>query len=62
MVSIAAAANSGEAFHEYSLKDKEIIGFVFPIYAWGPPKIVLEFIEKLKLNRYRDNYSFFAAT
>lgn len=59
VISIATAINCGE---EYNLKDNEIIGFVYPVYAWGPPKIVLEFIEKLKLTNYRQNYVFSVAT
>jgi flavodoxin len=35
-----------EAFH-YDLRENELLGFVFPVYAWGPPKIVLDFINKL---------------
>lgn len=62
LVSISAAVNSGDKFYEYSLKDNEIIGFIYPVYAWGPPGMVLEFIEKLKLNNYRDNYIFSVAT
>ncbi len=27
----------------------EPIGFVFPVYAWGPPDVVLEFVKKLRL-------------
>lgn len=30
---------------EYRLAEGEKLGFVFPVYAWGPPKIVLNFIE-----------------
>jgi ferredoxin/flavodoxin len=62
LVSIAAAVNNMDNNFEFTLKDNEAIGFVFPIYAWGPPKIVVELIEKLKLNNYRDNYIFAAAT
>lgn len=35
-----------EAFH-YDFGENELLGFVFPVYAWGPPKIVLDFIGKL---------------
>ncbi|MFA6308947.1 MAG: EFR1 family ferrodoxin [Clostridia bacterium] len=35
---------------EYTLKDGELLGFVYPIYAWGPARIVIDFIEKLKIN------------
>ena len=30
-----------------SLKVNEVIGFVFPIYAWGVPKVMLTFIKQL---------------
>lgn len=62
LVSIAAAENTGNTCNEYTLKDNEIIGFVHPIYSWGPPRIVLEFIKKLKLNNYQGNYAFSIAT
>jgi len=36
------------------------IGFIFPVYAWGPPRIVEEFIEHLELTQ--DHYIFAIAT
>lgn len=62
VVSIAGAVNNKDNSLEFTLKDDEVIGFVFPIYAWGPPKLVLEFIERLKLANYKNNYIFAAAT
>lgn len=62
LISIAKEINGKDRRFEYDLKENEVIGFVFPTYAWGPPRMVLEFIEKLKLNNYRDNYVFSAAT
>lgn len=62
LVSIAAVMNSKNGSYEYSLKDNEAIGFVYPIYAWAPPKMVIDFIEKLKLNNYKNNYVFTVAT
>ena len=56
--SIAAGLNDSLIFipeaaredrYEYELAEGESLGFVFPIYAWGPPKLVLDFIEKLKV-------------
>ena len=52
LISMAAAINSGKDSFEYNLEENEIIGFVYPIYAWAPPKMVLRFIERLKLNNY----------
>lgn len=48
LLSIAEEMNENK---EYILKDGEKVGFVFPVYAWGPPKIVLRFIRRLKMNR-----------
>ncbi len=62
LVSIASVVNSGEEFFEYGLEDGEIIGFVFPVYAWAPPRMVLDFISKLKLKNYNNNYTFCVAT
>lgn len=62
LVSIAAAINSRADQYEYTLKNDEAVGFVYPIYAWGPPKMVLKFIERLKLNNYNNNYTFSIAT
>lgn len=32
---------------KYTLKEGEKVGFVFPVYAWGPPPFILEFIASL---------------
>jgi Fe-S-cluster-containing hydrogenase component 2 len=47
-VSIAKELDKGT--HEYQLNKNELVGFIYPIYAWGPPKIVLDFIRKIKIN------------
>lgn len=62
LVSIASAVNSNLEVYEYTLKESEVVGFVYPIYAWAPPKMVFEFIKKLKLNNYNNNYIFLAET
>lgn len=62
LISISKEMNSKRESFEYTLEENETIGFVFPIYAWGPPKMVLQFIEKLKLNNYKDNYVFSVVT
>lgn len=62
LVSIAAAVGSGKQSYEYDLGENEDVGFVHPVYAWGPPPIVLEFIKKLKLRNYRRNYCFSVVT
>lgn len=47
-VSIAAELDKGTL--EYNLNVNALIGFVFPIYAWGPPEIVLNFIKKIEIH------------
>ena len=32
---------------EYTFAHGEMLGFVFPVYAWAPPKIVLDFIKRM---------------
>jgi len=62
LVSIASLLTREKEIYEYQLKENEVIGFVYPIYAWSPPKQVLEFVEKLKLSNYKNNYIFSIAT
>ena len=47
---------------EFFLQQKEKIGFVFPVYSWGPPSIVLKFIQKLVLHHFNANYLFFVCS
>jgi NAD-dependent dihydropyrimidine dehydrogenase PreA subunit/flavodoxin len=49
LYSIAALMNNNESIYHFELDDKELLGFIFPVYAWAPPKIVLEFINKLEI-------------
>ena len=35
---------------------------MFPVYSWGPPIIVLQFISKLILLNYQSQYVFFVCT
>lgn len=62
IISIAVELNTGEKEFEYTLTENEIIGFVYPAYAWAPPKMVTDFIAKLKFNNYKDNYIFSVVT
>ena len=45
LVFIPEAAREGH--YDYTLSEGESLGFVFPIYAWGPPKLVMDFVEKM---------------
>lgn len=46
---------------EYTLPEGEILGFVFPVYAWAPPAIVMDFISLLRLSS-APKYVFFVCT
>jgi ferredoxin len=50
LVSIAEESGKPENKYEYTFKKGELLGFVFPVYAWGPPRIVLEFIRKMDIH------------
>lgn len=54
--------SSGSMLPEFIPKPGEHIGFVFPVYSWGPPAIVLEFIRKLTLSSCTDRYTFFVCS
>lgn len=49
IISIAQEFDKECSFFEYQFKENELLGFIFPVYAWGPPKIVLDFISRLKI-------------
>ena len=38
-----------ENHFDYTLAEGESLGFVFPIYAWGPAKLVLDFVKKMTI-------------
>ena len=40
--------------------DDPAVGIVFPVYMWGMPNMVVDFIQKLKISR--DQYIFAVAT
>ena len=45
LIFIPEAARDGH--YEYTLAEGERLGFVFPIYSWAPPKLVLDFVKKM---------------
>ena len=47
---------------EFDLQKDEKIGFVFPIYSWAPPEIVLRFINRISLKEYQNQYLFFVCS
>ncbi len=59
LVFIPEAAREGR--YDYTLTENESLGFVFPIYAWAPPHLVLDFVKKLQFSSIPD-YIYFACT
>lgn len=47
---------------EYNLKEGENLGFVFPIYWWGMPVLVEEFVRKMQVKLGVDNYIYGVST
>lgn len=45
----------------YAPKPGETVGFAFPVYAWGPPPIVTDFIRRMEV-RSADTYCYFVCT
>lgn len=49
LISIAKEFDRGDDLFAYTLQENELLGFVYPVYAWGPPKMVRDFIGRLKV-------------
>lgn len=59
LVFIPEATREGR--YEYELAEGERLGFVFPIYSWAPPKLVMDFVERLQL-KTKPDYLYFVCT
>lgn len=44
-----------EGLLHYELGEQELLGFVYPVYAWGPPHIVQEFVRRLEISGDRQS-------
>ena len=60
LMDIAAAVR--EDHYAYTLAEDERLGFVFPVYAWAPPKVVTDFVKNLELYYSGDPYIFAVCT
>lgn len=60
-ISIADQMKQGSLLR-YQLQPEEPLGFVFPVYAWNPPARVLEFIQKMEIQGYTDQFTFALCT
>ncbi len=46
----------------YALTGNERIGFCFPVHGWRPPMLLRQFIKKLHLENFHQNYCFVLCT
>ena len=49
LVSIAEELQKEGSVLEYEFGGNDLLGFVFPVYAWALPEIVLDFISRIKI-------------
>lgn len=49
-----------KATEEQLSSDRDTVGIVFPVYAWGPPSVVARFMDKVKIGP--DRYVFAVCT
>lgn len=56
LVAIGEAVSRGE--YDFELGEGECIGWVFPVYSWGPAPIVADFASKLTLKNYTPSTSY----
>lgn len=47
---------------QYTLQAGERLGFVFPVYAWAPPQVVMDFVKKCSLTYPEQPYTFAVCT
>lgn len=50
-----------EGRHDYVLGEGERVGFVFPVYSWAPPRLVIDFVRQLHFDK-SPGYVYFACT
>lgn len=55
LVSIISELEKEEAPLSYSLREDEVIFFVYPVYSWGPPIPVTRFISRLSGDSFKRN-------
>ncbi len=50
LCSIAHEMDKGQDPLIYEMQDDALLGFAFPVHAWGPPPFVLDFIRRLRIS------------
>jgi len=49
LISVAAEFDKNDNLFTYRFEEGELLGFVWPVYAWAPPAIVRRFIKKMAI-------------
>ena len=62
LLPVANELNDEDNLFEYNLGETERIFFVFPIHSWGPAVLIPRFIEKMKLQNYRQQSVYVVCT
>lgn len=60
LLSVANCLKEGKT--EFNLKSDEKVGFVFPVYFWGLPSIIVDFFNKVDFKGYNGNYFYVVFT
>jgi NAD-dependent dihydropyrimidine dehydrogenase PreA subunit/flavodoxin len=59
-ISITDSLNSGEL--SFDIAENEPVGFVIPTYFWGLPTVVVEFLDRMRLNMSGAHYAYHVLT
>ena len=58
----AETAQASDPQFTYTLAQDERIGFFFPVHGWRPPRLVLDFLDRLHLTNADSHYAYVVCT
>lgn len=58
----AETAQASDPLFTYTLAQDERIGFFFPVHGWRPPRLVLDFLDRLHLTNADSHYAYVVCT
>lgn len=58
----AETAQASDPQFTYTLAQDERIGFFFPVHGWRPPRLVLDFLDRLHLPNAGSHYAYVVCT
>lgn len=58
----AETAQASDTQFAYTLAQDERIGFFFPVHGWRPPRLVLDFLDRLHLTNADSHYAYVVCT